>query len=67
MQNKIMMFVMPVMMGVFTVGYPLGVGIYWITSSVFQVVQQALLNRSSGIGLFSKKGPDVIETKKEPR
>jgi YidC/Oxa1 family membrane protein insertase len=55
MQGKIMMIAMPIMMAVFTVGYPAGVGIYWITSSIFQVVQQAILNRQSGIHLLAKK------------
>jgi YidC/Oxa1 family membrane protein insertase len=59
MQNQIMLFAMPIMMAFFTISYPVGVGIYWITSSLFQVVQQYVLNRSSGIRLFP--------IKKEPR
>jgi len=38
------MFAMPLMMGFFTVSAAAGVGIYWITSSVFQTVQQVILN-----------------------
>jgi YidC/Oxa1 family membrane protein insertase len=45
MQQRMMMFVMPIMMGFFTFNIPIGVGIFWITSSVFQVVQQAILNK----------------------
>ena len=55
MQQRIMMFVMPLMMGAFTVFYPVGVGIYWITSSVFQVIQQAILNNVYGVNLSPKK------------
>jgi len=54
MQQKIMMTVMPVMMGVMTVGLPAGVGIFWITGSVFHIVQQIIFNNRSGIPLFEK-------------
>jgi YidC/Oxa1 family membrane protein insertase len=55
MQQRIMMFAMPIMMGAFTVFYPVGVGIYWIASSVFQVVQQVFLNQKYGVGLTGKE------------
>ena len=54
-QQKMMMVVMPIMMGAMTIGLPAGVGIFWITSSVFQVGQQVVLNRKSGIPLVPKK------------
>ena len=47
-QQKMMMIVMPIMMGVMTIGMPAGVGIFWITSSVFQIGQQAVLNKKMG-------------------
>ena len=50
-QQRVMMFFMPLLMGFFTVNYPIGVGIYWITSSVFQVVQQAYLNKKYSVNL----------------
>ena len=53
-QQKIMMVIMPVMMGVMTVGLPAGVGIFWITSSVYQVGQQLVMNKKMGIKLLSK-------------
>jgi YidC/Oxa1 family membrane protein insertase len=55
MQQKIMMYVMPVMLFFMTVGLPAGVGVYWITSSVFQTAQQAVLNARAGFPLFKKK------------
>ncbi|MDR3239855.1 MAG: YidC/Oxa1 family membrane protein insertase [Clostridiales bacterium] len=55
MQQRIMLLVMPVMMGALTINYPSGVGIYWITSSVFQVIQQALLNQKYGIHFSVQK------------
>lgn len=38
--QKTMMFVMPVMIGVFSLSFPAGLVLYWIVSSVFQVAQQ---------------------------
>lgn len=43
--QRAMLFVMPIMMGFFTVNMAAGVGVYWITSSVLQVVQQITLNK----------------------
>jgi len=53
-QQKMMMVVMPVMMGVMTIGLPAGVGIFWITSSVYQIGQQAVLNKKAGINILPK-------------
>ncbi|MDR1663397.1 MAG: YidC/Oxa1 family membrane protein insertase [Clostridiales bacterium] len=54
-QQKIMMYGFPVMMVFMTVGMPAGVGLYWITSSVYQVAQQAVLNHRAGFPMFKKK------------
>jgi YidC/Oxa1 family membrane protein insertase len=51
-QQKMMMVIMPVMMGVMTIGLPAGVGIFWITSSVYQIGQQAVLNKKAGINIL---------------
>ena len=45
MQQKIMMWVMPAIMGVFTFSLPIGVGVFWITSSTYQIGQQLFLNK----------------------
>ena len=42
---KIMNLIMPIMSAVFCVTFPSCVGIYWITSSVIQIVQQIIINR----------------------
>jgi len=55
MQQKLMMIVMPLVMGAFTIYYPVGVGIYWITSSVFQVIQQAFLNKKYSVSVSPKE------------
>jgi membrane protein insertase Oxa1/YidC/SpoIIIJ len=52
------------MMVFMTVGLPAGVGLYWITSSVFQVVQQAVLNHRAGFPLFKPKTAIVEKDKK---
>lgn len=48
--QKSMMYFMPLFMGYLVAQTPVGVGIYWITSSVFQVVQQIFINK-----LFEQK------------
>jgi len=48
-QQTIMMAVMPLMMGFFTVTMPAGVGLYWIFSSLFRMVQQIVTNAKTGI------------------
>ncbi|MDD5936118.1 MAG: YidC/Oxa1 family membrane protein insertase [Clostridiales bacterium] len=42
---KAMNTVMPVVSGIFCTFMPIGVGIYWITSSVVQIVQQIFINK----------------------
>lgn len=42
---KSMNTVMPIMSGVFTVMLPIGVGLYWISSSVFTIIQQFFINK----------------------
>jgi len=44
-QQKVMLIVMPIMMGWFTISMPAGVGVYWITSTCFQILQQVYLNK----------------------
>ena len=67
-QQKMMMVIMPVMMGVMTVGLPTGVGIFWITTSVFQIAQQSVFNHRSGIGLLgTSKSEAKIEAKIEAK
>ncbi len=53
--SKSMMLMMPVMTGFFTLTLPAGLGLYWIISSVVQIVQQLALNF-----YFDKKGEDTV-------
>jgi YidC/Oxa1 family membrane protein insertase len=53
--NKSMMWMMPIMTLFFTLTLPSGLGIYWIISSVMQIVQQLTLN-----AYFDRKGEEII-------
>ncbi len=60
-QQKIMNITMPLMMMWITSSLPGGIGIYWITSNIFQLCQQFFLNR-----YFEKKGNmDIIVPKEK--
>ncbi len=45
MTQKVMLIVMPIMMGWMTISMPAGVGLYWITSNLFHLIQQIVLNK----------------------
>ena len=51
MQQKIMLYAMPVVMAAFTFGLPAGVGIFWITSQIFQATQDFVMFKKDGIKL----------------
>jgi len=54
-QQKIILYIMPFIMGMVTVGAPAGVGIYWITSNVFQFCQQFVLQK-----FYNKKDDNEV-------
>ena len=43
--NQMMIYVMPVMIAVFTASVPAGVGLYWSVSTLYGIVQQIVVNR----------------------
>ncbi|MCL2699194.1 MAG: YidC/Oxa1 family membrane protein insertase, partial [Defluviitaleaceae bacterium] len=45
MQQRMMLIMMPIMMGWFTFTFPAGVGLYWLSSTVFHIFQQLVLNK----------------------
>lgn len=47
--NKQMMYIFPVVTLVFTYNLPAGLGLYWVTSTVFTIVQQYIFLRSHKI------------------
>ncbi len=55
--NKSMQWMMPIMTLFFTFTLPSGMGVYWIISSLMQIVQQLALDY-----YFNKKGDEVVVT-----
>lgn len=53
--SQSMNVMMPIMTGIFTFTLPSGIGIYWIISSVMQMVQQFILNK-----YFDRKEDDFV-------
>lgn len=53
--SRSMNVMMPIMTGFFTFTLPSGIGIYWIISSVMQMVQQFILNK-----YFDRKEDDFV-------
>ncbi len=45
--NKMMIYVMPVMIALFTASTPSGVGLYWAVSTTYGICQQLVVNRQS--------------------
>ncbi len=53
--QKIMLWVFPVMIAIFTLTFPAGVGIYWFVSTVFGIGQQKLVNWQLDKSLVRRK------------
>ena len=49
MQQKIMIVVMPLMIGFFTITLPGGVALFWITSQCFEIIVSLIWNKKEGI------------------
>ncbi len=45
MAQNIMLYVMPIMIAVFTASLPAGVGLYWGTSTLYGIIQQYFINK----------------------
>jgi len=45
MQQRIMLFGMPLFLGFITAGMPIGVGIYWVFSNIYQIGQHYILTK----------------------
>jgi len=43
--NKFMLYVMPIMVWVFTYMFPAWLGIYWLITTVFMIIQQLIVNK----------------------
>lgn len=58
MATNMMVYIMPIMIAVFTASLPAGVGIYWGTSTIYGIFQQLVVNKSMGKG-DDKNSDDV--------
>ncbi len=47
--QKQMVFMMPIMTGIFAYQFPAGLGIYWIATTVFSIVQQWFISGPGGL------------------
>lgn len=47
MANKMMKYIMPIMIAVFTAQLPAAVGLYWGTSTFYGIIQQLVVNKGS--------------------
>ena len=64
MANNMMLYLMPVMIAVFSASLPAGVGLYWGVSTLFGVGQQLIVNKEMDEGGKTKvKIKDVKEKK----
>lgn len=43
---KVMLYGMPIMMGFFAINFPSGLCLYWVTTSIFLIFQQLVMNHS---------------------
>lgn len=44
--NRMMIYIMPLMLAFFTASAPAGVGIYWAFSTLYGIIQQIIINRN---------------------
>jgi YidC/Oxa1 family membrane protein insertase len=58
-QQQAILKIMPVMFGIFGYTFPAGLVVYWTTSNLWQIGQQAALLRAGHIG------PDALERRKQ--
>jgi YidC/Oxa1 family membrane protein insertase len=66
-QTKMMLYIMPVMLGFFTYQVNAGIGLYWVISNIVGIAQQYLINKFFIVKehLQHKDGESSEETKKK--
>lgn len=48
-QAKMMLYIMPLFIGYITIGFPAGLGIYWVMSNIIQIMQQWWMYRKEPV------------------
>jgi YidC/Oxa1 family membrane protein insertase len=61
--QKQMLFIMPVMTGFIAINFPSGLGLYWVASTVFSIVQQYFSTGWGGVTLYAKRIVSFIQAK----
>lgn len=55
--QKQMVFMMPIMTGIISYQFPAGLGIYWISTTVYSIVQQWMVSGPGALSTYWKKIP----------
>ncbi len=50
-----MLYIMPVMTGVFALNFPSGLALYWVATTVYSVVQQYFISGPGGLMVYSQR------------
>lgn len=58
-----MLFMMPVMTGIFAARFPSGLGVYWIATTVFSIVQQYFVSGPGGLVSYSQRAYHWVQGK----
>jgi len=58
-----MLFMMPVMTGIFAARFPSGLGLYWIATTVFSIAQQYFISGPGGLVSYSQRAYQFIQTR----
>jgi len=55
--QKQMVFMMPIMTGIISYQFPAGLGLYWITTTVYSIAQQWIISGPGALFDYTKKIP----------
>ena len=58
--TKSMLYTMPIMMGVFAINMPAGLGLYWTISNLFGILQQVILSKHNGDSAYEKEYREIV-------
>ena len=50
-----MLFMMPIMTGIFAINFPSGLALYWVATTVFSIVQQYFVSGLGGISTYYQR------------
>lgn len=59
-----MLFMMPIMTGVFAVSFPSGLSLYWVITTLFSIVQQYFISGPGGIVVYARRAQAWLKIKK---